>query len=68
MKSNKDKLPRFMVADNPLSGSELYIIHARQPLCIIRAHDFSVVEGKADEGMINRAKSWFVNYLTYINR
>lgn len=66
--ANKDKLPRFMVADNPLTGSELYIIHAREPLCILNTHDFSVVEGNADEKMINRAKAWFINYLFFINK
>jgi hypothetical protein len=64
---NKDKLPRFMVADNPLSGSELYIIHARQPLCIIRAHDMVVIEGKADDGLLNRCKAWYISYLSFIN-
>lgn len=64
----KDKLPRFMVADNPQVGPELYIIHARQPMCIIRAHDMVVIEGKADDGLINRAQAWYISYLTFINR
>jgi len=64
----KDKLPRFMVADNPLVGEEIYIIHARSPMCIIRVHDFTVVEGKADDGLRNRAKAWYINYLSFINR
>ena len=57
-----------MVGDNPLSGSELYIIHARKPMCIIRAHDFQVIEGEASDGLILRAKDWYIAYLAFINR
>lgn len=63
----KDKLPRFMVADNPQAGPELYIIHARQPICIIRAHDMTVIEGNADDKLLNRCKAWYINYLSFIN-
>lgn len=63
----KDKLPRFMVADNPLTGPELYIIHTRKPLCIVRAADMVVIEGTASDKLLKRLTDWFRNYLEFIN-
>lgn len=62
------KLPRFLIADNPMTGSELYIVVTGKPVTIIACHDYSVVVGSASPGLIKRAKDWHRAYCQFINR
>lgn len=33
---NHNKQPAFLIADNPMTDSDEYVIHTRYPVCIIR--------------------------------
>lgn len=66
--SKKKKIPRFLIADNPMCGDEIYIeVHGKER-GTIRVHDGAVVEGNISEKLKEAAAQWYISYLNFINR
>lgn len=64
---SNNKTPRFLIADNPMCGPELYIVVTGKPVTIIRCSDMEVIIGKASPGLLKRAADWLTAYYSHVN-
>lgn len=66
------KLPKFLIAENPLASEDLFIIHTRRPRFIARVNDpeIEVIEWLDDPptdadrlaGLMSRLGDWYRAY------
>lgn len=58
------KIERFLICHNPLVREGVTYILCTRPV-VLFTEDFEIIFGQADEGLINRARAW---YVTAINK
>lgn len=71
----KTKLPKFLIAENPMADDRLFIFHSRNPRFIAEVIDDEievidwiddpVPDGKRLGGLMNRMEDWYVAYCNW---
>lgn len=68
MKVEVQEIEMFMIADNPIAGSESYIIVSGDIPGKIRISDWAVIEGKLTLPILKQAEHWYKLYLIFLDK